>query len=949
MKKLLVVDLILLGCIYITAVPEALSSEGDILLSDDFNDGNFEGWTIKSGQWWINNGNLVGAKSGIAYGGRINTGDPEWDNYRIEMNVNGFQGIDQGVGFRYSNDSYYEVNLRYGTGIYDTPQVKLFKHNGSNQTLLSIVSSFPLKNSKWYLLKIETSNENIKVWIDNTPIFDFTDTGTNIKKGTVTLSYWTGDISVAYMRFDNVKVTALAPPPQPKLPVIFIPGIGGSEMKATQDIFWTDRDDGHGGNYSHAYDTNEKIWVNQDKAAELGNDDYFDVLRLKTDGVTPEALLSLTGNLTPFGYGDIDSFFTGMGYVKNTNFFVFPYDWRKDVREDQNAMDSLVEQAKTASGQTKVNLVVHSMGGLIAHNYIADPGKASKVNKLIELGVPHLGSVDALKAIMYGKWITYKIPFMPFGIPIIPNTEMQDIFSNLSSAFQLLPSKEYFNFYDDSDKKLPYPFKDDRDIDSNQVTGSLNFDQTKSLLKNLNHNMTVFDFGEQLHASIDSIFNNSNGVGVYEIVGSGIDTIGQIRETWLIQWPINLITIQDEVKIDGDGTVPAYSASLHSSFKNLSGGAQIYYVKQEHSDMPRANGPAMQTVKTILDDDNSFPVEVKSEKISLDGQHLSVYLGDLDLFDEFGNHTGLDSNGEIEVKIPNTSYNKSGKSTHVFINKSATKVTAKIKSSSSKKANVKIRTYAQDSIKKTVIYNNVPVNNQTTANIVIDPSQETTPVITTGTETITATSEVTGSNTSDQIAPATIMTSSGTDPMTITLTGSDAESGILQIEYSLDNGQTVQTYTEPFIISTPGQTTIQFKAIDKLGNEEIPQSKIIEIAIPPSPTPTPIQSGPTPTIATNTSGESKPTPEVLAVSQPLYQPTANKSNSEVLGVSTDQISVSGILDKKESPEIKKTNLSGLLTVSGGMVALATLGLIITFSPWNLFFRGHASPVKQFPK
>ncbi|MDO8619419.1 MAG: hypothetical protein Q7R49_05785, partial [Candidatus Daviesbacteria bacterium] len=93
------------------------------------------------------------------------------------------------------------------------------------------------------------------------------------------------------------------PPPPPKLPVIFIPGIGGSEFKATQDIVWS-ATDGHGGTYSHGYANNEKIWVNQDEAASLGNDDYFDVLRLKTDGVTSEADLSLTGNLTSYGYSD---------------------------------------------------------------------------------------------------------------------------------------------------------------------------------------------------------------------------------------------------------------------------------------------------------------------------------------------------------------------------------------------------------------------------------------------------------------------------------------------------------------------------------------------------------------------------------------------------------------------------------------------------------------------
>lgn len=358
-------------------------SEGQILLSDNFSDSNIDGWTIQYGNWYINpQGNLAGSNSGKMLGGKINTGSSEWDNYRIDLDINGFQGIDGGVGFRYTpNGNLYDLNLRFGTGSYNTPEAILKKTEDGTTTTIGDTHSLTLIGQKWYHLKTELSNENIKIWINDSLIFDIKDTGTKVKKGTIALSYWTGDIGVAYMKFDNVVITALAPPPPPKLPVIFIAGIGGSELKASQDIVWSSSD-GHGGTFSHAYSTNEKIWINDAEAKKLGDDDYFDVLRLKSDGITPEATLALTGNLNSFGYGEIDSFFTGMGYVKNTNFFIYNYDWRKDVRSTKDDLDALIETAKTASGQTKVNLVVHSMGGLIARYYISDSIKAVKVNKL---------------------------------------------------------------------------------------------------------------------------------------------------------------------------------------------------------------------------------------------------------------------------------------------------------------------------------------------------------------------------------------------------------------------------------------------------------------------------------------------------------------------------------------------------------------------------------------
>lgn len=149
--------LIFTVAILLVSTPAAFATEGDILLFDDFNDGNLDGWTIEFGNWYTNNGNLVGSQSGRAFGGRVDTGNTEWDNYRLELDVNGFQGIDQGIGFRYSQNGYYEVNLRYGTGIYDTPQVKLWKNRGNEDwVLLTNTHSFPLINNQWYHVKIES-------------------------------------------------------------------------------------------------------------------------------------------------------------------------------------------------------------------------------------------------------------------------------------------------------------------------------------------------------------------------------------------------------------------------------------------------------------------------------------------------------------------------------------------------------------------------------------------------------------------------------------------------------------------------------------------------------------------------------------------------------------------------------------------------------------------------
>lgn len=199
--------------IFIVNPPQTLAEEGETLFYDNFNE-NLSDWTIESGNWYISNGYLVGSKSGRSFEGTIKAGDSKWDNYRLELDVNGFQGIDQSIGFRYTQTGNYGINLRYGngTGYYSTPQIKFWKNTTNYSGVPLQTQSVPLVNNKWYHIKVELLNENIKVWVDNTLIFDFTDPGTTVKKGPILLNYSTGAVGIANMWFDNVKVTALPEP-----------------------------------------------------------------------------------------------------------------------------------------------------------------------------------------------------------------------------------------------------------------------------------------------------------------------------------------------------------------------------------------------------------------------------------------------------------------------------------------------------------------------------------------------------------------------------------------------------------------------------------------------------------------------------------------------------------------------------------------------------------------
>lgn len=123
-------------------------------------------------------------------------------------------------------------------------------------------------------------------------------------------------------------------------------------------------------------------------------------------------------------------------------FYVFAYDWRQDNVTSARALHQLIEavQRDYDDPALRVDLVAHSMGGLIARYYlrfgirdVLDGGAhsismdgAAHVRKLVLLGTPNLGSVNSLHAFLTGE---------PVGLNrIAPRT-----LATMPSGYQLFP------------------------------------------------------------------------------------------------------------------------------------------------------------------------------------------------------------------------------------------------------------------------------------------------------------------------------------------------------------------------------------------------------------------------------------------------------------------------------------------------------------------------------
>ena len=123
-------------------------------------------------------------------------------------------------------------------------------------------------------------------------------------------------------------------------------------------------------------------------------------------------------------------------------YYIYAYDWRQDNVEAARGLDQLIEAIRRDYDDQalKVDIVAHSMGGLVARYYlrygpvdVLDGSEqlvtlygTSRVRKLILLGTPNMGSAASLHAFLTGE---------PIGLKRIP----PEVLATMPSGYELFP------------------------------------------------------------------------------------------------------------------------------------------------------------------------------------------------------------------------------------------------------------------------------------------------------------------------------------------------------------------------------------------------------------------------------------------------------------------------------------------------------------------------------
>ncbi len=384
-------------------------------------------------------------------------------------------------------------------------------------------------------------------------------------------------------------------------PVVFIPGLGGSELIATARVDRKPVDNGHGGTYTVDLRERQLIWLDLFQMALPFTDDFFDSLKFSAVNPAPLFPTAPNGRLVPVtSYSAVAPFFEANGYVQGRDLFIFTYDWRYSVEDSAGSLDSFVRGVRASTGAPMVDIVAHSLGGLVARSFLGRGTEAANAEHIVLLGSPLLGTPRGGAAVTHGVCL----PGAPDPCLLDP-FEVQDVLRTLPSAVQVASSPTYWEIFHGQDEWHPWAY-----VDLRRTAGVALppvYETQRALEERRGVTAAIISPAEAFHAS-DRTWLSGLAPRVTLVGGTGRCTIGQVQDVQRLE-PIRigplvvgyrLVEAIDAVQIEGDGTVVRQSAVLSDDFVDLdlTHGARVVLIEASHDAL--AGAPGLRVALTAI-------------------------------------------------------------------------------------------------------------------------------------------------------------------------------------------------------------------------------------------------------------------------------------------------------------------------------------------------------------
>lgn len=261
----------------------------------------------------------------------------------------------------------------------------------------------------------------------------------------------------------------------------------------------------------------------------------------------------------------------------NPTLFVFAYDWRKSNIENARLLKDYVGCVQKFYPNKKIDILAHSMGGLLSRRYTLDNAASHQINKLITVGSPFLGAPKSVYLMETGEF------FDNFILDRIYQNAFKGLTAFFPGAHELLPGQSYYNLAGSYFGEAPNAV-------SGQSVGSWDINENGRTEAEYTHAdfVSFFDakrFPQSLPSQIAAAFHNRAGQDDWRQDQTGVEyfhiygiqyrnfTVGKVIAGRKRQFdgsgnPEDVDKFFT-VNVPGDGTVPEINASKIGNNQNL--------------------------------------------------------------------------------------------------------------------------------------------------------------------------------------------------------------------------------------------------------------------------------------------------------------------------------------------------------------------------------------------
>lgn len=645
--------------------------------------------------------------------------------------------------------------------------------------------------------------------------------------------------------------------------VLFLPGVEGSRL----------------------YDKDGKLW-------EPMSDKDVQNLYLDSNGKSARNDVQVKdGNVldkTPVGSNIYKSFIDQMNAMKSAgdinDWKPVAYDWRlslDDLLSDGSIINTLRSLAAN-SKSGKVTIVAHSNGGLLAKaimEKLGDDDAKNLVDKIIFVAVPQIGTPAAIPALLQGYEIGH--------FPVMNSQTARGLAENMSSAYNLLPSEDYFSTVGDpvatfdAGSSADWQNKYANGIDSKTKLSDFlsdDFRRVNATNSDVNTpaklNKGLLEKAEQLHDGSSGLdaWKAPDGVKIIQIAGWGIPkTVSSTQYTVenrkycdesLCYTDPDMLHFDVKTTIDGDGTVVAPSAlfmgnadrywvDLGKWNKDHPLETSIGFNSREHANIFEVPELLNLIQNSIEQKNSSLPQYLYNNVPPISGNPTRLVYSlhsplTLNLYANINGktlHTGVTADGQVEEQIPGTYYQQYGDVKYIYADED---VAGHIEMDGYAKGyfTFAVEELQGDDSKGKIVFKDVPTTPQTKATFDVPSNLASASDLNIdkdgdGTVDATMKPKIGEVVTFDETPPVTTASLAGTagsngwytSNVALTLSAQDEAggSGVAQTEYSTDGGTTWNAYGNPVTFSNEGTFNILYRSVDKQGNVENAKTQTIKI------------------------------------------------------------------------------------------------------------------------